>query len=74
MKPLLLTLAFMIAPAMLASGAGVPLPQLKPCVAIDEANLTSVIRVVQLVAKSDRHHGKSDKKEIYDRLPGWRVP
>jgi len=75
MKPplsALILIAISIAPAF--SGSKPPVPQMKPCVAIDEAAVTSVIRIVQFVAKSDRQHGNAKRKEFYDRLPPSRIP
>lgn len=73
-RALVLACCFMLAPALLASGAKAPLPQMKPCVAIDNASITSVIRIVKLVAKSDYEPGKATKKEFYDRLPAGHEP
>lgn len=73
MRVSLLATALMIAPGLAATKP--PLPQLKPCVAIDEAAMIKVVRFIDVVhvpifiAKSDYQRGKAEKKEIYDRLP-----
>jgi hypothetical protein len=71
MKPRLFLAASIaiLSPALLsASPPQVPLPQMKPCVAIDDMAITNVIRVVKLVAKSDYVATRSRKKVIFDRL------
>lgn len=64
---LALALALLVAPAF----AETPLPQMKPCVPIDDLNITDLERVViiRLVAKSDYQPRKAARRKYQDRVP-----